>query len=59
MAKVTKKQTLSAKGVLYVTADDITLEVEDVETPMSLRDLLESFNEQEIQISVNHSDEIV
>ena len=59
MAKVTKKQLLSAKGVLYVTADDITLEVEDVETPMSLKDLLESFNEQEVTITVNHADDVV
>lgn len=59
MAKVTKKQSLSAKGVLYVTTNDITLEVEDVETPISLKDLLESFNEQEVTISINHADEIV
>jgi hypothetical protein len=58
-SKVTKKQSLSAKGILFIDNGELTLDVEDVETPMLLADLLESFNGQEIQISVNHSDEVV
>ena len=49
-SKVTKKQSLSAKGILFIDNGELTLDVEDVETPMLLADLLESFNGQEIQL---------
>ena len=58
-SKIVKKESLSAKGILNIQDGEILLEVEDIDTPMSLKDLLDSFNGMEISISVNHSDEIV
>lgn len=61
-SKISKKKTLKIKAILNIDENSkvITLEVEDVDTPMNLADLaLEmKFNGEEVDISFVQSEDI-
>lgn len=56
MAKITKKKSISIKGILDVNKDDnqIYIIIEDGET-WALSDLLNDYNDSEVVISVSES----
>ena len=58
-SKITTKNSLNAKGTLNLSDNNIVLEVEDVDTPVALIDLLKDFDGKEVTISVNHSNDLV
>lgn len=52
MAKVSKKKSFSAKGVLIIHDNNqVMIEVEDIDEPISLVDYLSDFADQEVSIS--------
>lgn len=59
-AKITKKKALNITAILDVKTDSnqIVLEVEDIETPMNLANLVSEFNGEEVKITVTQSDDI-
>lgn len=58
-SKVSTKESLNAKGILNLDGDEILLEIEDVDTPVALIDLLKDFNGKEVSISVNSIKELI
>lgn len=58
-SKVSTKESLTAKGTLNLDSDEILLEIEDVDTPVALVDLLKDFNGKEVSISVNFTNELI
>lgn len=58
-SKVSTKESLNAKGILNLDGDEILLEIEDVDTPVALVDLLKDFNGKEVSISVNFTNELI
>ena len=59
MAKISKKKSISLKGIVSITEDNqIVFEVEDMPEVVELANLLEDFNGQEISLSVNQTEEI-
>ena len=59
MAKISKKKSISLKGIVSITEDNqIVFEVEDIPEVVELANLLEDFNGQEISLSVNQTEEI-
>lgn len=58
-SKVSTKESLTAKGILNLDGDEILLEIEDVDTPVALVDLLKDFNGKEVSISVNFTNELI
>lgn len=59
MAKISKKKSISLKGIVSITEDNqIIFEVEDMPEVVELANLLEDFNGQEISLSVNQTEEI-
>jgi len=58
-SKVNKKITLNIQGIVDVSDGKITIEVEDVETPMDLTDLIQDFNGLETKITLSHGVDIV
>lgn len=59
-AKITKKKALNITAIIDINADSnqILLEVEDVETPMNLADLVSEFNGEEVKITIAQSEDI-
>lgn len=51
MAKVSKKKSFSAKGVLTIEDNQIMIEVEDIDEPLNLAEYLADFSDQEVSIS--------
>ena len=52
MAKVSKKKSFSAKGVLTIDDNNqIMIEVEDIDEPLNLAEYLADFLDQEVSIS--------
>lgn len=59
MSKISKKKSISLKGIVSITEDNqIVFEVEDMPEVVELANLLEDFNGQEISLSVNQTEEI-
>ena len=59
MAKISKKKSISLKGIVSITEDNqIVFEVEDMPEVVELANLLEDFDGQEISLSVNQTEEI-
>lgn len=59
MAKISKKKSISLKGIVSITEDNqIVFEVEDMPEVVELANLLKDFNGQEISLSVNQTEEI-
>lgn len=56
-SKISKKQTLSVKGVLSVENDIPMFEFEEME-PVALIDLIRSFDGQEVSLSVSYVEEL-
>lgn len=56
-SKISKKQTLSVKGILSVENDIPMFEFEEME-PVALIDLLRSFDGQEVSLSVSYVEEL-
>lgn len=56
---IVKKKSIDIKGVLNIgddmNADNIYVEVEDIDEPLLLSDLIKSFNGCEVSISVRES----
>lgn len=59
-AKVVKKYSVTAKGVLNVNIENksITLEVDGVDDPISLADLLSDMDGMDVSISIGQSVDI-
>lgn len=59
-AKITKKKALNITAILDVKMDSnqILLEVEDVETPMNLADLVSEFSGDEVKITIAQSEDV-
>lgn len=59
MAKISKKKSISLKGIVSITEDNqIVFEVEDMPEVVELANLLDDFDGQEISLSVNQTEEI-
>lgn len=59
MAKISKKKSISLKGIVSITEDNqIIFEVEDMPEVVELANLLDDFDGQEISLSVNQTEEI-
>ena len=59
MAKISKKMSISLKGIVSITEDNqIIFEVEDMPEVVELANLLDDFDGQEISLSVNQTEEI-
>lgn len=54
-ANITKKKSVSIKGVLDITDKGINIIIEDSGEPMSLADILQDFDNAEVSISVGES----
>lgn len=57
-ANITKKKSVSIKGVLDITDKGINIIIEDSGEPMSLADILQDFDNAEVSISVGESVDI-
>ena len=57
MSKINKKYTLSAKGILVNEEGQLAVEVEDVEDPILLIDLVEDFIDKDVSISIGYNEE--
>ena len=59
-SSITKKRTVSIKGVLDISKDDnqIYVLIEDSDEPMALADILQDFDNAEVAISVGESVDI-
>lgn len=59
-ANITKKRTVSIKGVLDINKDDnqIYVLIEDSDEPMALADILQDFDNAEVAINVGESVDI-
>lgn len=57
-ASVTTKQSLTAKGILNLSGNDILLEIEDGEA-ISLEDLLKDFDGKSITVAVSYGEEVM
>ena len=59
MPKISKKKSISLKGIVSITEDNqIVFEVEDMPEVVELANLLDDFDGQEISLSVNQTEEI-
>lgn len=59
MSKISKKKSISLKGIVSITEDNqIVFEVEDMPEVVELANLLDDFDGQEISLSVNQTEEI-
>jgi hypothetical protein len=56
--KVNKKSTIKVRGILDLSDGIVKLEVEDVEEPVVLADLLKEFDGFNIQISADYSKDL-
>ena len=59
MAKVSKKKTFTAKGIINVEGDKIAIEVEDIENPIVLSDYVKDFDGKEVSISFSQIEDIL
>lgn len=59
MAKVSKKKTFTAKGIINVEGDKITIEVEDVESPIVLSEYVSDFDGKEVSINFSQIEDIL
>ena len=58
MAKISKKNTLTVKGVVNINENKISFEVEDIPEEVELSVLMEDFDGQEVTLTVNQTEEI-
>lgn len=58
MAKFTKKNTLTIKGVYNIEDNKIFVEIEDVETPVDLADVSAEFQGKEITLTIAQNTEL-
>ena len=56
-AAITRKYALSAKGVLDVTDDGVSIENPDTGDMMDLKDLLSDFHNKTVKISVTYDED--
>lgn len=58
-ANISKKRTINIKGILSIEENkQILVEVEDVETPMNLADIVAELSNQKVTISFAQSEDI-
>lgn len=55
-AKISKKKVVNAQGTLNI--DGMKLEVEGVDTPVQLSDLLKDFDGLDVKLSVTYGEDI-
>lgn len=58
MAKYVKKSTLNISGVYNIEDGKITIQIEDVDEPIDLATASESFNGQEVTVSIAQKTEL-
>lgn len=58
MAKFTKKNTLTIKGIYNIEDNKIFVEIEDVETPVELADVSAEFQGKEITLTIAQNTEL-
>lgn len=58
MAKFTKKNTLTIKGIYNIEDNKIFVEIEDVETPVDLADVSAEFQGKEITLTIAQNTEL-
>lgn len=59
MAKFTKKNTLTIKGIYNIEDNKIFVEIEDVETPVDLANVSTEFQGKEITLTITQNTELV
>ncbi len=57
-AKISKKNTLSAQGILDLTDGIIKLEVEGQDTPVTLSELAKDFDGLNVKINITFNEDI-
>lgn len=58
MAKFTKKNTLTIKGIYNIEDNKIFVEIEDVETPVDLADVSAEFQGKEVTLTIAQNTEL-
>lgn len=58
MAKFTKKNTLTIKGIYNIEDNKIFVEIEDVETPVDLADVSAEFQGKEVALTIAQNTEL-
>lgn len=58
LAKVNKKMSFDAKGILDLTNGVIKIEVEDMDNPLVLADLIKEFDGREVKITIAYGEEL-
>ena len=58
MAKFTKKNTLTIKGIYNIEDNKIFVEIEDVETPVDLAEVSAEFQGKEVTLTIAQNTEL-
>lgn len=58
MAKFTKKNTLTIKGIYNIEDNKIFVEIEDMETPVDLANVSTEFQGKEITLTITQNTEL-
>lgn len=58
MAKFTKKNTLTIKGIYNIEDNKIFVEIEDVETPVDLANVSAEFQGKEVTLTIAQNTEL-
>ena len=56
-ASITKKYSLSANGILFITDNDVTIENPDTGELINLAELLSDFADRTVKLSVNYDED--
>lgn len=57
-AKINKKYTIAAQGVLHIDGDMVAIENEDTGALIQLSELYEDFNEKECKLTIAYGEDI-
>ncbi|MEG0580240.1 MAG: hypothetical protein RR490_10030 [Niameybacter sp.] len=57
-SKINRKYGADVKGILSIEDGIITVEVEDVDTPVTLSDFFKDFSDKEVKITIAYGEEL-
>lgn len=57
-SKINKKMNTSIEGILDLTDGIVKLEVEDIDDPVVLADLIKEFNGKKIKVTASYGEEL-
>lgn len=58
-SKISKKKSLTIKGIINTTDDGIFIEVEDMDNPVNLSEYARDFDGEDVTLSITVTQEIV